>query len=586
MTLPLGSRIAEFEVVEVLGEGGFGVVYLALDRQLGRPVALKEYMPGSLAQRKPDLSIMPRGPQFEEAFELGKHSFVNEARLLAQFDHPALAKIHRFWEDHGTAYIVMPFYEGRTLKACLQEQPHPPESWLRALLGPLLDALDTLHARHCYHRDIAPDNILLLDDGKPLLLDFGAARQVIGEATHALTVILKSGYAPIEQYSDVPGLKQGPWTDIYALAAVLYTAIAGKPPEPAVGRVVVDNHPSALIIGASRYSQEFLSAIDAGLALMPKDRPQAVAEFAALLSRAREPDDRTVMRQIPVLAGPTPSPGHAAASQTLPRLVPSAPSAHASPAAAPLSMVATDMPHRHGPTSRQREQSGHRRVLRWGGSALAALIVGGVATWWGVLRTPQPLHPQPAATGPAAMSETVATAPPLAAAWHPFDVSEVVTKGASGSLRLDLSVPQRGVRVGEPVAFTVKVRSTGYLYVLSIPERTRDVVLLFPNAKDESNRVQAGETIQLPRAGWQLEAGDPPERLSLLGILSPTPRTFEAPRFTHQEPFATADLSGARSEDVRGVAEWLIGKPRDCTGTRCAEYGAAATVLETHPGGL
>src|SRR5262245_47471365 len=253
MTLPLGSRIADFEINEVLGGGGFGVVYLATDLRLGRQVALKEYMPATLAVRRADQSIAPRSAEAQEAFDLGRRSFVNEARLLAQFEHPSLARILSYWEEHGTAYIVMPFYEGVTLKQHLRQHPGPSEAWLREMLAPLMDALAMLHASRCYHRDVAPDNILMLPEGRPLLLDFGAARQVIGEATQTLTAILKPGYAPIEQYGDRPGTRQGPWTDIYALSAVLYSAMTGKTPPPSVSRILDDELEPAASLTAGRY---------------------------------------------------------------------------------------------------------------------------------------------------------------------------------------------------------------------------------------------------------------------------------------------------------------------------------------------
>ena len=181
--------------------------------------------------------------------------------------------------------MVMPFYEGPTLKAWLREEPQPPdEAWLKRLLGPLLDALALIHADHCYHRDIAPDNILLLGAG-PLLLDFGAARRVIGDMTQALTVILKPGYAPIEQYAEVPSLKQGPWTDIYALSAVLHMAITGRAPVVSVGRMMNDEVVPLATAVAGRYSPQFLAAIDAGLAVRPEQRPQSVAAFRAIAVR-------------------------------------------------------------------------------------------------------------------------------------------------------------------------------------------------------------------------------------------------------------------------------------------------------------
>src|SRR5262249_37748174 len=148
--------------------------------------------------------VVPHSEKVADTFALGLRSFINEAQLLASFDHPSLVKVYRFWEDNGTAYMVMPYYQGVTLKRALEALPAPPEeAWLQRQLGALLDALEVMHQAHCYHRDIAPDNILLLDDGRPLLLDFGAARRVIGDATQALTAFLKPGYAPVEQYAEM-----------------------------------------------------------------------------------------------------------------------------------------------------------------------------------------------------------------------------------------------------------------------------------------------------------------------------------------------------------------------------------------------
>src|SRR5690242_10066026 len=241
--LPIGTRVHEFEITRVVGEGGFSVVYLAFDHTLHRSIALKEYIPSALASRRGDNTVAVRSAQHQQTFEAGLRSFVNEARMLAQFDHPALVKVYRFWEANGTAYMVMPYYSGRTLEEALKVRRDPPdEAWIRALLSPLMEALAVLHADRVYHRDISPDNIMLLAGDRPVLLDFGAARRVISDMTHALTVILKPGYAPIEQYADVPGMKQGPWTDVYALAAVVYFMILGRKPPPAVTRLMQDEY--------------------------------------------------------------------------------------------------------------------------------------------------------------------------------------------------------------------------------------------------------------------------------------------------------------------------------------------------------
>ena len=297
--LPEGTKIDEFEIIDLIGIGGFGIVYLANDHSLGRLVALKEYMPSSLAARIEGLTVAVKSSRLAETFAIGLRSFVNEARMLAQFDHRSLVKVYRFWEGNGTAYMVMPFYEGVTLKQSLQKMPGPPdEAWLRGVIDPLLEALEVLHHANCFHRDIAPDNILLLTDGRPLLLDFGAARRVISDRTQALTVILKPGYAPLEQYAEVPHVKQGAWTDLYALAAVVYNAITGRPPMPSVGRSINDTMVPLVKATAGRYSDSFLYAIDRALAVKPEDRPQSVSEFRAILGLSQVPDAKPAAREV------------------------------------------------------------------------------------------------------------------------------------------------------------------------------------------------------------------------------------------------------------------------------------------------
>lgn len=291
-TLQLGTRVAELEIKNVLGVGGFGVVYLAFDHALHRHVALKEFMPASLAARQEEGQICVRSAADGATFALALRSFINEARLLARFDHPALVKVHRFWEANGTAYMVMPYYEGQTLRAALASLGGAPdETWLRALLEPLLGALDFLHREQVYHRDVAPDNILLLPNGAPVLLDFGAARHVITGQTQSLTAILKPNFAPIEQYGESTQMRQGAWTDLYALGAVLYFCITGRPPNPATSRMLDDDlraltpkQASLRAKDGSAYSAALLGCIDAALSVHPHARPQSVAAFRAALN--------------------------------------------------------------------------------------------------------------------------------------------------------------------------------------------------------------------------------------------------------------------------------------------------------------
>ncbi|WP_298233387.1 serine/threonine-protein kinase [uncultured Azohydromonas sp.] len=284
--LPPGHLVAEFRIERVLGKGGFGIVYLAFDTRLERLVAVKEFMPQSLAQRLPDHSIEPLSERHRETFYLGLRSFIREARSLAKFKHPAVVEVYRFWEELGTAYMVMPFYEGQTLKQRLKSMAAPPpEEWLRELMERVLKGLDVVHQQGWLHRDIALDNILMLPGDRPLLIDFGSAKQDIGDATQALTVLLKPGYAPFEQYSDSGSLKQGPWTDLYAVGAMLYFAISGKMPVESVVRVRKDVMVSALTLGRGRYSAAFLQFIDHCLAVWPEHRPRNVTAALELLRK-------------------------------------------------------------------------------------------------------------------------------------------------------------------------------------------------------------------------------------------------------------------------------------------------------------
>jgi len=282
--LPVGTRLGEFEIIGVIGQGGFGIVYLARDHSLGRDVALKEYMPAAFAGRD-EYHVTILSENYAETFMLGLQSFVKEAQLLAKFDHSSLVKVYRFWEANGTGYMAMPFYDAPTLKQMLKGdyRAWADEAWLKSFLGDVLDALQVLHSKQCYHRDIAPDNILMLDHSKPVLLDFGAARRVIGDMTQALTVILKPGFAPIEQYGDMGNFSQGPWTDLYALAAVVYFVITGKVPPAAMARFVSDSLVPLASCAAERFSLPFLQALDAALNVRPEQRPQNVAQFRALL---------------------------------------------------------------------------------------------------------------------------------------------------------------------------------------------------------------------------------------------------------------------------------------------------------------
>ena len=427
-TLPNGTRLGEFELTETLGEGGFGIVYLAWDHSLDRKVALKEYMPSAIAFRVGQTEIRPRSERHQETFEAGMKSFINEAKLLAQFDHPALVKVYRFWEAHGTAYMVMPFYEGITVRDAVRKLPEPPdEAWILALLEPLFHALTMLHASQCFHRDIAPDNIMLLaPNERPLLLDFGAARRVIGDMTQALTAILKPGYAPVEQYAEVPGLKQGPWTDVYALAAVVHWIVTGKTPPASVGRMFGDSYVPLAERLAGRYSPSFLAAIDRALVVLPDKRTSSIDAFRQEMTTSGGAAVQGVPRPAaPVRAdAPMPrteSPPASTAHTEWPATVEVPPASPEDAGQVPkIASAASDLqrtlpPRPRAPAAASVEPSRKRWLIP---AVIAGLVIAaGIAAVMWSSRTPAPALSQP--TPPVAPPPVAATPQPPGVAQPP-----------------------------------------------------------------------------------------------------------------------------------------------------------------------
>lgn len=279
-SLPIGYRFNEFEITEVIGEGGFGIVYKAYDHQLERTIAIKEYVPATLVIRNEDLTLSLRGERFEQTFQAGLNSFIQEARLLARFSHPALLQVLRFWEQNGTAYMGTQFYSGTTLKKFWAQHPEKiNETWIRNLLPTLLGAINTIHQEGYLHRDISLDNIQIQENQLPVLLDFGSARKEIGNLSDETEMILKPGFAPIEQYIENSDSEQGPWTDIYALGAVLHTLIVDTPPPVSIVRSIEDRYQPLTERRPKGYSLNLLDAIDRALALKPNDRPQTIDEM-------------------------------------------------------------------------------------------------------------------------------------------------------------------------------------------------------------------------------------------------------------------------------------------------------------------
>jgi len=303
--LPAGHSLLEYRIEKLLGVGGFGLTYLATDANLNLRVALKEYLPGDIAQRGADQTIRPRSDDSAETFGWGKQRFLDESRTLASFRHPNIVRVMRFFEANGSAYMVMEFVEGAALGEWIKTRRPITEASAAAIAAPVLDGLEVVHKSGFLHRDIKPNNIYIREDGSPVLLDFGSARQRSSE----LTAIVTPGYAPFEQYHTQGN--QGPWSDLYALAGVLYWMITGNPPAEAASRVREDKMPSALTVGDhSRFRPEFLTAIDWALQPFEDKRPQSVAEWRARLVPAKsgaEPKTTRVQPPAPTAVAPAAS---------------------------------------------------------------------------------------------------------------------------------------------------------------------------------------------------------------------------------------------------------------------------------------
>lgn len=279
---------ARYVVGRVLGEGGFGITYLGWDETLALRVAIKEFLPHYLATRSADgVSVQVYQPDKMGEFAYGLEKFLDEARLLARFaDHPGIVAVRDFFAAHRTGYLVMNYLDGMTFQNYLAGQGgRITINQALRILTPVMDTLREIHETGLLHRDISPDNLFLPTDRPAKLIDFGAARTALGERSCSLSVIVKPGYAPEEQYRSRG--QQGPWTDIYALGATFYCALTGERPPPAPDRLYQDTliPPSALGAGLPHAAESVLLK---ALAVRSEQRFQTVAEFQAALEWALE----------------------------------------------------------------------------------------------------------------------------------------------------------------------------------------------------------------------------------------------------------------------------------------------------------
>ena len=278
--------VARYLVGKVLGFGGFGVTYLGWDKLLEKKVAIKEYLPSEFATRIPgSKEITVFDGEKNEQFHLGKDKFVDEAKRLALFHkEEGIITVYDEFEENGTAYLVMEYFEGETLSSLLQREQRVSVEKAMEIILPILDALEEVHAKGIIHRDISPDNIYITNQGKIKLLDFGAARYATSNYSKSLSVILKPGFAPSEQYQSRG--KQGPWSDVYALGATMYYMLTGILPPDAMDRMANDQlkPPKKLI----KISNTVNNAIMNALVKDPEKRTQSAAQFKKELESEKE----------------------------------------------------------------------------------------------------------------------------------------------------------------------------------------------------------------------------------------------------------------------------------------------------------
>lgn len=287
VALPAGARLESYRIVRTLASGGFSFVYLAHDEREAK-VLIKEYLPAALALRIEPEAPPRIAPADEKRFRHGMKCFFDEGRALAHLRHPNVVHVLNFFRANGTVYLVMRYERGRSLQHHVEHRSGlPDEVWVRATFAQLLNGLRAVHEAKLLHLDIKPANVYIRDDGSPLLIDFGAARQVFSGEAALPELAYTPGYAAPEQYARRDAL--GPWTDLYSVGATLYACFAGTAPLRAEERLREDRLPSARDAWAGQYSGALLEIVDWCLRLAAPERPQSVLELQEALLGEREP---------------------------------------------------------------------------------------------------------------------------------------------------------------------------------------------------------------------------------------------------------------------------------------------------------
>ena len=537
--LPAGTLIEGFEIQGVIGIGGFGIVYKAFDPMLERQVALKEYLPASLAQRVSGGAVRVREARHKNTFDAGMRSFINEARLLAQFDHPALVKVYRFWEMAGTAYMVMPLYQGTTLKQYAENRTDPlTQQQLVSWLVVLTEALEVMHTQQCYHRDISPENIIIQDGtGLPILLDFGAARRAIGSVSQPFTVILKASYAPIEQYAEVPSMTQGAWTDVYALAAVAHFLMTGKTPPSSVGRLVNDSYMPLHERNELPYSPHVKLAIDRALAVQPQDRIGSMAQFRQALQTVPQ-DIFSLLDQAERNEPVDPNLAHTPMGVSL-------------------------------KPSSWKEQTTRRASI-----IVAALAVVALFTKFMVDPDVKPIEESAVTTKPSivqAYEASTGSTPLNPELTNTLDASfQAVIEKADSPLRIEME--QTTLTIGEDLLhFQVQSPISGFVSVY-VRASDNSLIQLLPNARVPALAIEANTPLRLPPANEPIQAAGPAGENQFLVVVTEQPRNYDHLQFQDHYGFGLIQTnqngSGLGLQALEGIST--------CVSTACKDRLAAA----------
>jgi len=327
--LPQGTLLREWRLEEVLGTGGFGIVYRGRGVYFGEDVAIKEYFPAAISDRREGNTVAPNDSDSEEIYELGRRKFLEEAKVLWNLSrpqrHPNIVSVRALFEIHGTAYMVMDFESGTSLSEMLHAGRTFDENSLLGIIRPIAEGLDCAHRAGVLHRDIKPANILVNATGRPVLIDFGSARFDAGQATNTKVTFYTPPYAAIEQY--VKTFPQGPWTDIYALGVAMYQCVSGEKPPEVLERLHGGLGQALSAKEWPGYSRGFTRAVDAAMEIRPQDRPQSISDWLKLFDANSVSDEATrigmtVWADMPTLPVSTPAATAAPAASVAPALAP------------------------------------------------------------------------------------------------------------------------------------------------------------------------------------------------------------------------------------------------------------------------